>query len=424
MYRQAMALLLLSACAANASWSAEAGHFSENVELATMSFKDFERSALDVDPVVAGARQRADALRNRGISSAQLPDPNFRVGVVNVPIDTFSFNAEDMTMKEVGFQQAFPAYGSLTHAKAEQDSLAVVADAQAADRELVVLRGVRESWLDLYFQVQAISLVQKTQQVFDELVKITTSRYRSGRSKQLEVLRAELEQGKLQDRLLMMEAEREVAATELSHWLGADRLGKYATIKFPELPPLPSFEDMRQKLMGHPLLQASESRTDAAREGVEIARSGYRPESMLDISYGQRAGERSDVVTAMLSFSLPIFTSKRQDRRLQAARSDVMAAKNDTADQHRELHRSLVSEYERYQRLDARQRLYEKEVLPYSSQVAQSSMASYQSGVSGFEDQLSARMQELDSGMEALKIKVDKAKSQARLLYAFGERGL
>lgn len=417
-----IALLLVATLGAGTALAAEEGEFV--LDLATLSFREFERIAIEADPVSAAAHQRGEAARHRAVSMSQLPDPQVRMGFINVPVDSFSLSEEDMTMKEIGFQQSFPPYGNLTHSRAEQEAMASAEDAMGAERELSVLRGVREAWLELYFQFQAVSLIQRTQQVFDELVKVTTARYRSGRGKQQDVVRSELELSKLRDRVAIMESEKDVLMTELGRWIGASHLARPAPVKFPDLPPLPSLDVMRGKLGEHPMLQAAEAQVEVAREGVELARSDYRPMSMVDVSYGQRGGERSDMMSAMLSFSVPIFTSKRQDRNLQARRADVIASKSETEQRRRELQEMLESDYRRLQRLDERLKLYEKEVLPYSGQYAQSSMTAYQAGVSDFEDQVMARMQELENGMEALRVKVDRAKTQARLLYIYGDRTL
>ena len=426
MQRSGAVLLLCMTLATNgivlAKPVAEEGEFV--LDLSSLSFREFERIALEADPLTATTYQRGEAARHRAIAVSQLPDPQVRIGMVNVPIDSFSTTEEDMTMKEVGFQQSFPPYGTLTHSRAEQEAMAASEDAMSAERELAVLRGVREAWLELYFQFQAVALVQKTQHVFGELVKVSTARYRSGRGQQQEVLRAELESSKLQDRVTTMELEKDVLMTELGRWIGASHVARPSPVKFPDLPAVPGLDLIRAKLREHPMLQAAEARVDVAREGVELARSEYRPMSMIDVAYGQRGGERSDMMSAMLSFSVPIFTSKRQDRGLQARRAEVIATKSETEVQRRELQEILESDYRRLQRLDERAKLYEKEVLPYSAQYAQSSLTSYQSGVADFEDHVMARMAELENGMEALRIKVDRAKTQARLLYIYGDRTL
>ncbi|HEY7740106.1 MAG TPA: hypothetical protein VIB01_05790, partial [Steroidobacteraceae bacterium] len=50
----------------------------------------------------------AEATRERAVAAGELPDPEARLGAVNVPADSFEFDREDMTMIEVGVMQRFP----------------------------------------------------------------------------------------------------------------------------------------------------------------------------------------------------------------------------------------------------------------------------------------------------------------------------
>jgi len=68
-----------------------------------------ERIAIERDAVLRQLASESDAMRQRGVAEGQLMDPKLRVGAVNVPVDSFSLDAEDMTMLEVGVSQEFPA---------------------------------------------------------------------------------------------------------------------------------------------------------------------------------------------------------------------------------------------------------------------------------------------------------------------------
>lgn len=395
------------------------------IDISQLSFQEFERIALNADPVVARFRAQADATRDLAVSESQLPDPQVRVGVINVPVNSFRFDEEQMTMKEIGFVQTFPAYGSLSNRALELGSMAEVDDAMAADRELMVLERVRAAWLELYYQFEAVALVQKTQKVFSELVKVAEARYRQGRGRQQDLISVQLQLSKLEDEVTSMELEKEVLMSELMRWLGAADVSRPTPVAFPPLPPLPPIDEIRSRLAAHPSLRAAEAQVEANRAGVEMARAMYRPMTMIDVSYGQRDFEdMPDMMSAMLSFSLPLFTSSRQDPGVSARRAEVEVAKESVEDRRRELQEMMESNYRRWQRLNERVARYEKEVVPFSNQYSQATLTAYQANVSDFEDQVEARMGELENGLTALRLKVDRAKTHATLLYIAGERAL
>ena len=61
----------------------------------------------------------------------ELMDPQLRVGAVNVPVDSFSLDAEDMTMLEVGVVQEFQPGKSRRLSRRQMEQLATAMDATA-----------------------------------------------------------------------------------------------------------------------------------------------------------------------------------------------------------------------------------------------------------------------------------------------------
>lgn len=397
----------------------------EVVELSKLTFQEFERLAISADPVASQLRNQASSMRHMAVGSAQLPDPIVQLGFENVPTDTFAFDEEEMTMKVIGFQQTFPPLGSLQSRGDEFTARARAEDAMVDDRELMVLLGVRESWLELYYQFQAQALIKETEKTFKELVEIAKFRYRAGRGTQFDMVQAEVELGLLHEKVAEIEMEKDVILAELGSWIGASHIERPAPVRFPVLPPLPSQDSVRSKINGHPSVIAAQARVAAGRAGVDRARAELLPETMLQLSYGQRSFEdMPDNVSGMLSFSLPLFTGKRQDRMVQASRAEVEAAKDEVEAQRRKLYEMVESGYRRWARLDERYSHFEKEVLPLAAQYSKTTLASYQSGVAEFSEQVRARVQELEYGLMALRLQIDRTKEHANLLYLAGDKAL
>ena len=75
----------------------------------TLPLAEAERLAIERDAVLQQLAVESAGMREQAIAEGQLMDPRLRVGAVNVPVNDFSFTAEDMTMVEVGVTQEFPA---------------------------------------------------------------------------------------------------------------------------------------------------------------------------------------------------------------------------------------------------------------------------------------------------------------------------
>ena len=155
---------------------------------------------------------------------------------------------------------------------------------------------------------------------------------------------------------------------------------------------------------------------------VEIAKQQYRPGWSLDAGYGARGGDRADFASAMVVLDIPIFTGKRQDRRLSAAKKERAAARFDRMATLLELKKALDRTYADWERLDARVDLFERVVVDRASANAEAALDGYQNQVSDFAELVRSQLAELDTELQLRRLRVEHAKAQSQLLYLAGER--
>ncbi len=400
-----------------------------------VTLEEIEQLAVQNDPIITKYQAIAQAAMTASIADNQWPDPTLRIGQVNLPYSPFSFDKEPMTQMVIGVQQVIPSKGLLGQQKEQKLLLAEVYRAQAMDRALQVLKGLRQSWMDVYYQTQAAFLVKESQEVFSQFVKITQYQYRAGRGKQQDVVQAQLELSFLQDHELQINQKREVAIAELANWVGASLDASELSVLFPDLPALPILADLESNIEFHPAVSIEKARLGVTRKGVAIARAKYKPKWMVDLSYGLRFGEnmnlndqgdvvaskRSDFLSAMVSVELPFFTKNRQDQRLNARGHEVNAAADSVDVRRRVLQKLLTTAYANWMRLGERLEFYKTKILPQGAQFSESSRKAYQSRISDFSDLTKARLRELDSHLLALALRVERAKAHYDLQYIAGE---
>ena len=386
-----------------------------------------ERLAREQDRSAPALQAGAEALQERAVAAGQLPDPKLKLGAMNFPTDSFDRGQEAMTQLQIGVQQAFPPGASRQLKQQRITAMAEASSAGAADQARTVQREVRERYLELYYQWQAGRTVAASRNLFEQLREVTEYQYAAGRKNQQDVLRANVELALLEDRNTRIDTETDRARAALARLIGPDAALRPLAEAFPELPPLPTLLSLEQGLDAHPVMQMEGSRVAAGALGVDLAREQYKPAWMLDLTYGERTGDnpngsaRSDFLSAMVTLDLPLFTDKRQDRLLSAEQRDLAATQLKREDRRRELQRMLAADYAEWIRLGQRLDRYADEVLPQAQQNASASLHAYQSGVTDFSGVMRARLTELDSRLTALRLRVDRARAQARLLYLSGE---
>lgn len=384
-----------------------------------LSLAAAEHLALSLDPMLvrAEALQRGYQAQSQAVGT--LPDPQLKLGVVNISAETFEFDQEPMTQKVLGLSQAFPPVGLRDAAAKQYSSLADGQRAATVERRRAVRQQVRHAWLELFYQRQAKVLVMQSEDVFTQLAKITQYQYRAGRGNQQHVVRAQLEQSLLQDRETELEIKREQARVALEKWIGS--VSGMPDMTFPKMPPVVIPSQENEVLDQHPGIQMLAAQKQAARQNVVMNRSRKNPAWMLDVTYGQREADRDDLFSAVVKLDLPLFTGSRQDQMVAAGQERLFAVEQQIKEKQRGLREMLARNVVTYQRTSQRMKYFKSTLLPQASQNTEAALNAYQSGVSDFGIVVRARLTELDSRLKYLRLKVDRAKANADIAYLLGE---
>jgi len=361
----------------------------------------------------------------KGIAIGSLPDPKLKLGLVNIPTDTFELEQEAMTQQVIGLQQVFPPHGLRDAQKEQMNLMGTAKSHQAINQKQEVLRNVRRAWLGVYLQHHTGNIIQKTDELFTQLVKITKSQYRSGRGNQQNVVRAQLERSLLKDRAINIKAMKENSLAELGKWVGAAQFNRPLSLHSLAIPELADPDALALSLEKHPSLQTSMATANAAKAGITIAKSRYYPRWMVDLSFSKRetapsGQQRADLVSLMFIVDIPLFTSNRQDKWVTAREKDYNSAQYSTAEQKRNLQRMLDAEYSNWLRLNERLQHYRETVLPQANQNAKAALNAYRSQATEFDTLMRARLMELDIHLQAIQLFVDSAQAQVNLLYLTG----
>ena len=380
--------------------------------------------ALTRDAKLQALQARSAALQEKAIADNTLPDPKLKLGLMNFPTDTYDRDQEPMTQVQVGLQQMFPAGQSLSLKSQQTSSMAQGEAARAEDQKRQLYRDVRQTWLELYYWIKAEEVITQDRQLFGKLVKITQSQYSAGRQNQQDVLRAELELGKLDDRKRRIRIMKDKTWARLVKYIGEQHAQRKIAMQFPDLPAVYENGDWLSK---HPLIQLENSNVTKSEQGVSLARQSYKPSWMLDVTYGARDGlnpngtERTDFVSAMVMLDLPFFTGDRQDRNVAASKFQLNSALNSRQERERMLREMWQASYAMWQHHAERNSHFQNVLVPVAKENTRASLSSYQSRRSDFNSLMRAQIMELETQLSALRVKVEHAKLQAQLLYLAGE---
>ncbi|MFE8069984.1 TolC family protein [Marinobacteraceae bacterium S3BR75-40.1] len=383
--------------------------------------------AQERDPQLQGSRFVQEAVAAQAMAAGSLPDPKVSLATRNLPTDTFDFDQEGMTQLTVGITQRFPRGDSRALKRQKLRTLSGEQPYLRADRRGQVAVTVRQLWLEAFFAQQSIELIQRDYFLFEHLIDAAEAGYASalGRSRQQDVIRAQLELTRLDDRLTALRETLDTNQRQLSEWLGNDLARRSLSPELPTLEPLIAHTwtgDARQRLIDHPAVKAIDQRVTAADTGIELARQSYYPEWALNAQYGHRLDtpggqDRSGLFSVGITLDVPLFTGNRQDQEVRAATSQKSALKTERALTLRKLEARLSTRQAQLERLDERRSLYRERLLPAMEEQAEASLAAYNSDNGDFAEAVRARIDQLNAKLEALRIAVSRQKALADLAY-------
>ncbi len=376
--------------------------------------------ALSDEPGVAAATARAASLAEQALASAALPDPQIRLGLANLPVDSLDLNREPMTQQQIGLRQAFPvAAGRRARQRHhEEQSKAMHFAAQMRRREVV--RQVRKAWLQLRYWQQARHIVAANRQLFSKLVDVTRTLYSVGRKNQQDMVRAELELSRLHDRLFDIDEQTDASRAALAQWLGNTAANRPLAQRLPIWSVTAGIEELHARLQAHPQLRMLNAQIAGEAANIALARAQYKPSMAVDLSYGIREDDplgrsRDDFFSVVVTLDVPLFTANRQDKKLNSAQHQQAAIKSERQLLARQLRRQLQASYARWRQLQLRIGLYDEKIVEQSRIQAQATLQAYRNDSSDFDDVMRAYISDLNTRLDYTRLQTDRAITYAEL---------
>lgn len=390
--------------------------------------------AISRDAGIERYRHQANAALDLGLFTAQLPDPTLKLGARNLPVDTFSLDQEPMTQLSVGLSQQFPAGESRAIASEIQSLKSDGLIARAELRRLEVINATRQAWFDTLYWHQVVDILNTDRTLFNQILYITESLYSLGKKQQQDVLRADLEISRLQERTIQAHNQLRAANALVERWVGEPINSEQISRKVERLPPLnldPNDPNrVAQILAKHPLFQLLDRQIEQSTGAVKLAEQSYKPSWGVDAAYGFRDGDnldgsdRTDFFSVIVNVQLPVFTGKRQDKKVSSMRYEREAEQARYLDTLRQQTNKVIAGYIRWQQLSERLALYESSLIKQSQEQAQATLNAYQSGASDFAELMQAYLSDQSTQLDYQKLIVDQQKtlSQLHFLYSTDDR--
>lgn len=389
-----------------------------------------ERAAVEDALTLEALSQEVAAQRAEAHATRALPNPQLRLGLANLPADTFAWDQEPMTQLQVSLRQALPN----GKARAARFEAAMEGARQTSEqRALTALElraAVREQLIDLAWRRERGQLLARQVAALAQLESRALSAFEAGQGAEGDVLEARLtRQARVQAQLQNDTALASTGAS-LQRWLPEALLRQEppSTLAalFPILASWPSSAAIMDQLEAHPAARRYAAAWKRARAQRDAAKADFGPDYAVDVAYGARddlspLGRRPDLLSAGITISLPLFAKEKQEQGLVAAElreEGQRAALQDAL-------RALKADYDRQRSASAQQTEaldhYEATLLPLAERHWERSLARFGEGTLPFDRALGAALALLSTQSAALDLKRQRTQSESALLFLTGQ---
>lgn len=387
-----------------------------------LTLQEAKNLALEAnDPSVRAALARARAAEEAAISASSLPDPQASVSVRNLPVDTFSLDREAMTQLHLAVRQSFPRGDTRALRARGQSIQAEEQQAMASGKARKITRDVAIAWHQARFSVAASQELRVLETLLTDLRNAQESNFAAaGQAALQKIYSTELEVALIKDRLASMLQVRDQAVEGLARFIGRDA---YRT---PAEPPHVMSGDITgitldDRLAHHPMIMAADARETAAGNKVSLAKEAYKPAWGLEIGYGGRGGGRADFASAMVTFDLPLWTHKRQDPALRAAKQEQQSTNLSKEALLLDLRQRARSHQADIRSLQKRKSHFEDDILTRAEALADATRNAYAAGDVDFAELIRAEIAVVNSRLQLVQLIRDLGIAHAGLTYLIGE---
>lgn len=417
------------------------------------------------DPWLVGNKHQQKALELKSDAESTLDDPKISMAFANLPTNGFDFQQEAMTQFKLGISQQFSRGDSLSIKQQQLRFEAEQYPLMRADRKAKVAVKVGQLWLDLFRVKQSIVLIEENRNLFEKLGQIAEASYGSGvgKSRQQDIVRAQLELTRLEDKLYQLSEQQGSFRGRLLPWLVNTSLESQlnapinlsSSVSLSNVLPTidllvdASFlnenymnekkttnyllehslnqainQELVEHLTRHPAVKAIEKQVNVSEATTALAQQKYQPQWGINASYGYRDDDlygqsRADLFSVGVTFDLPLFTQNKQDKAVMSAHAQTESVKTQKQLLIREMLTGFFSAKERLARLNQRLDLYKEKLLPQIHDQAQASLTAYTNEAGDFAEVVRARIAVLTAQLEQLSIEVAKQKIILDVNYFF-----
>lgn len=350
------------------------------------------------------------ALESQAPAAGVWDDPRIGIGISNLPTDSFSFNQEPMTQKQIAISQKIPWFGKLDLKSQNITLKALELKANLKAKRLNLTRKISDRYYALAYIDSSLRTNKQLTDMVSQLLKVSETRYATGKGLQQDVLQAQVELSKLLDEKLTLLNKRKVAESKINELINRPIFQAVVPVVNTKAPSVDLNNDFLQKvaLANNPLIRARRIVIEQSEVDINLAEKDYYPNFDFKLAYGQREDDqlgrdRADFVSGFVTMSVPIWSAKKQDNNLSANKKKKEAAQKSLQGLVNTIPHQVEALAAELRTLRKNLQLYEEGLIVQAEQWARSSLLAYEVGKIEFNTMINSQIR-----LARLQLKAEK----------------
>ncbi|MFH0900248.1 MAG: TolC family protein [Pseudomonadota bacterium] len=342
------------------------------------------KEALEKRPEIALAQAAVQADRERVPQARALPDPVLSLGIQNDGFARIQIGEMETSYLAIMASQTFPWYGKRD---LRGEAIALGTRQQETDLErtrLTVQAEVERAYVDLLLVRDQLVLLAQVETLWMQTEGMARVRYEVGDGAQSDILRAQLERSRLEQRRWTLEAEERRRVAVLNRLRGHPLDDVVTTSRSLADIPDPALSEataaFKDAELRSPELEKWRLAIEKSGKLVELAEREAYPDVTVSAGLMPRGGSFPPMWQAGMSFSVPIWRDRKQARALEENRIRRTASQFGAEATSQLLRQRVTERLELLKALLASNRLYRSGLLVQSEATVSSTMAQYQVG--------------------------------------------
>src|SRR5712692_3526507 len=369
---------------------------------APTSLRELTQEAEQKNPQIAASFHAWQASRNVPKQASALPETQLSVQQFSVgsPRPFAGYSNSDFAYIGFGASQDIPYPGKRQLRASVAEHQADSIEAQADSVRRMVVGNLKMVYFRLAYIQQTLGVLQKSDELRNQVQQAAEARYRVGQGNQQDVLKAQLQRTKILQEIAHHHQEEGLLEAQLKQLLG--RPQESADIITETLAartlPYTAAELLQRASEQNPDVRSKQATIRQQETQVELAHKNFRPDFNVQYTYEHTASQFRDYYIATFGIRLPN-RGRQKAEMAEAQQNQERAGKELDAESQRVLSQ-VQQQYVRAKTSEERLNIYRDGLIPQSEATFRSALSAYQSNRQDFESLLSGFLDVLNLDLE------------------------